>query len=141
MQTKFLAGAALFVAPMMTQPAFAQTQKPSQAETTAPDTAKPDADFQLAPVGKRVSDFIWEVMLQGKVIRQRPLPGLAHAFVVCSGDAEVVGAALEAFGVEPAERAFRRGAGRLVIFAADEPAGGVHGRTLAPGVGHPWGGR
>ncbi|HJO66895.1 MAG TPA: Plug domain-containing protein, partial [Sphingomonas sanguinis] len=44
MQTKFLAGAALFVAPMMTQPAFAQTQKPSQAETTAPDTAKPDAD-------------------------------------------------------------------------------------------------
>ena len=44
MQTKVLAGAALFVAPMMTQPAFAQTQKPSQAETTAPDTAKPDAD-------------------------------------------------------------------------------------------------
>ncbi len=44
MQTKFLAGAALFVAPMMTQPAFAQTQMPSQAETTAPDAAKPDAD-------------------------------------------------------------------------------------------------
>lgn len=68
-------------------------------------------------------------------------PGLAHAFVVGPCDAEVVGAALEAFGVEPAEGAFRRGAGRLVIFAADEPAGGVHGRTLAPGVGHPWGAR
>ncbi len=43
--------------------------------------AKPDADFSFAPVGKRIRDFLWEVMLQGKVIRQRPLPGLAHAFV------------------------------------------------------------
>ena len=43
--------------------------------------AKPDADFQLRPVGKRIRDFVWEVLLQGKVIRQRPLPGLAHAFV------------------------------------------------------------
>ncbi|MEQ1886624.1 MAG: (Fe-S)-binding protein [Bryobacteraceae bacterium] len=43
--------------------------------------AKPDADFQLNPIGKRISAFVWEVMLQGKVIRQRPLPGLAHAFV------------------------------------------------------------
>ena len=33
------------------------------------------------PLGKRIWDFIWEVLLQGKVIRQRPLPGLAHAFV------------------------------------------------------------
>jgi Fe-S oxidoreductase len=38
-------------------------------------------DFEVAPLGPRVSQFIWEVMLQGKVIRQRPLPGLAHAFV------------------------------------------------------------
>jgi len=43
--------------------------------------AKPDADFSLHPIGKRVRDFIWEVMLQAKVIRERPLPGLAHAFV------------------------------------------------------------
>jgi Fe-S oxidoreductase len=43
--------------------------------------AKPDADFQLAPAGKRVRDFVWEVLLQAKVIRERPLPGLAHAFV------------------------------------------------------------
>ncbi len=43
--------------------------------------AKPDADFALQPVGKRIWDFIWEVMLQAKVIRQRPWPGLAHAFV------------------------------------------------------------
>jgi hypothetical protein len=43
--------------------------------------AKPDADFKLQPIGKRVWDFIWEVMLQAKVIRQRPWPGLAHAFV------------------------------------------------------------
>lgn len=41
--------------------------------------SKPDVDFQLSPISKRVRDFIWEVMLQGKVIRQRPLPGIAHA--------------------------------------------------------------
>jgi Fe-S oxidoreductase len=43
--------------------------------------ARPDADFQLQPLGPRVRKFLWEVMLQGKVIRERPLPGLAHAFV------------------------------------------------------------
>ena len=44
--------------------------------------AKLDADFRLAPVSKRVWDFAWEVMLQTKVIRERPLPGIAHALVV-----------------------------------------------------------
>jgi len=43
--------------------------------------AKPDPDFSLRPVGKRVWDFFWEVLCQAKVIRERPLPGLAHAFV------------------------------------------------------------
>jgi Fe-S oxidoreductase len=43
--------------------------------------AKPDASFHLFPLGPRIRDFVWEVLLQGKVIRQRPLPGLAHAFV------------------------------------------------------------
>src|SRR5665213_2612622 len=43
--------------------------------------AKPDADFSLSPLGPRVRELVWEVMCQAKVIRQRPLPGLAHAFV------------------------------------------------------------
>jgi len=43
--------------------------------------SRPDADFHLAPLAARVRDFLWEVMLQGKVIRERPLPGLAHALV------------------------------------------------------------
>src|SRR6516164_7375650 len=43
--------------------------------------SKKDADFSLQPIGRRVWDFFWEVLCQGKVIRQRPLPGLAHAFV------------------------------------------------------------
>jgi len=43
--------------------------------------ARPTADFELKPLGPRIRDFLWEVMLQGKVIEQRPLPGLAHAFV------------------------------------------------------------
>jgi Fe-S oxidoreductase len=38
-------------------------------------------DFEVAPWGPRIRQFLWEVMLQGKVIGQRPLPGLAHAFV------------------------------------------------------------
>ena len=42
---------------------------------------KPDADFSLFPVGRRFRDLLWEVMLQAKVIRERPLPGIAHAFV------------------------------------------------------------
>jgi Fe-S oxidoreductase len=43
--------------------------------------AKPDADFSLFPVGRRFRELVWEVMLQAKVIRERPLPGIAHAFV------------------------------------------------------------
>jgi Fe-S oxidoreductase len=43
--------------------------------------SKKDPEFSIRPVGRRVRDFIVEVLLQGKVIRQRPLPGLAHAFV------------------------------------------------------------
>jgi Fe-S oxidoreductase len=38
-------------------------------------------DFEIAPVGARIRRFLWEVALQGKVIRERPLAGLAHAFV------------------------------------------------------------
>src|SRR6266851_4504063 len=43
--------------------------------------SKPDADFKLQPIAPRVKKFVWEVLLQGKVIRERPLPGIAHAFV------------------------------------------------------------
>src|SRR6202023_2657543 len=43
--------------------------------------SKIDADFHLQPIGPRVTKFVWEVLLQGKVIRERPLPGIAHAFV------------------------------------------------------------
>ncbi len=48
--------------------------------------SKKDADFDWHPVGTflnkaRISKFVWEVLLQGKVIRERPLPGIAHAFV------------------------------------------------------------
>ncbi len=43
--------------------------------------AKAEPGYSLRPTGRRVWDFLWEVMLQGKVIRQRPLPGVAHAFV------------------------------------------------------------
>ena len=43
--------------------------------------SKKDPDFKLSPIARRVWDFVWEVMCQAKVIKERPLPGLAHAFV------------------------------------------------------------
>src|SRR5438477_10177306 len=43
--------------------------------------ARADADFHVEPLGPRIRQFVWEVVLQGKVIRERPLAGLAHAFV------------------------------------------------------------
>ena len=43
--------------------------------------ARKDPDFHLRGVGLRCWNFFWEVLCQGKVIRERPLPGLAHAFV------------------------------------------------------------
>src|SRR5438270_10967231 len=43
--------------------------------------ARPDADFKLGSISRRIWDFFWEVLCQAKVIRERPLPGIAHAFV------------------------------------------------------------
>jgi len=43
--------------------------------------SKKDPSFHLFPIGKRIRDFVWEVLLQAKVIRERPLAGLAHALV------------------------------------------------------------
>jgi Fe-S oxidoreductase len=43
--------------------------------------SRKDPSFSLSPLGKRIWDFFWEVLCQAKVIRERPLPGLAHAFV------------------------------------------------------------
>lgn len=43
--------------------------------------ARKDPDFRLRPLGPRFRQFAWEVLLQGKVVRERPLAGLAHAFV------------------------------------------------------------
>jgi Fe-S oxidoreductase len=43
--------------------------------------AKQDPEFSIRPVWPRVRKFVWEVLLQGLVIRERPLPGIAHALV------------------------------------------------------------
>jgi Fe-S oxidoreductase len=43
--------------------------------------SKKDPKFHLFPIGRRVRDFVWEVMCQAKVIRERPLAGVAHALV------------------------------------------------------------
>jgi Fe-S oxidoreductase len=43
--------------------------------------AKPDAGFKLGSLAPRIRDFVFEVLLQSQVIRQRPVAGVAHAFV------------------------------------------------------------
>ena len=43
--------------------------------------SRKDADFHLLPLAPRIRDFVSEVLLQSKVIRQRPAAGLAHALV------------------------------------------------------------
>lgn len=43
--------------------------------------AKNDPDFEIGSIPRRIKLFVWEVLLQGKVIAQRPLAGAAHAFV------------------------------------------------------------
>jgi len=43
--------------------------------------AKPDAGFKLGSLAPRIRDFVLEVLLQSQVIRQRPVAGVAHAFV------------------------------------------------------------
>ena len=43
--------------------------------------SKKDEDFHLFPIGRRAWELVREVLCQAKVIRQRPLAGVAHAFV------------------------------------------------------------
>lgn len=43
--------------------------------------ARRTSDFAVSPLGPRILQWLWEVGLQGKVIAQRPLPGIAHALV------------------------------------------------------------
>ena len=43
--------------------------------------AKSDPAFSLGSLAPRLKTFLWEVLFQGKVIQQRPVAGLAHAFV------------------------------------------------------------
>jgi Fe-S oxidoreductase len=43
--------------------------------------ARPDADFRLGSLAPRAWIFFRDVICQAKVIRERPLPGIAHAFV------------------------------------------------------------
>jgi Fe-S oxidoreductase len=43
--------------------------------------SRPTPDFRFRPLLPRLGRFVSEVMAQSKVIRERPLPGLAHALV------------------------------------------------------------
>jgi Fe-S oxidoreductase len=46
--------------------------------------SKKDPNFHLAPLGRRIWEFVSQVLFQSKVIAERPIPGLAHAFVFWS---------------------------------------------------------
>jgi Fe-S oxidoreductase len=44
-------------------------------------SSKRDPGFAWGSTAGRLRNWVWEVLLQGKVMRERPLPGLAHALV------------------------------------------------------------
>jgi Fe-S oxidoreductase len=63
--------------------------------------ARKDQNFQFGSLGRRIWKFFWEVMCQAKVIRERPLPGLAHAFVFwgfCAFALVTINHVVEGFG-------------------------------------------
>src|SRR5581483_897858 len=65
--------------------------------------AKPEPGYTIGHIGRRIRDFLLEVMLQSKVIRQRPLPGIAHALVYwgfCAFALVTLNHFAEAFGLE-----------------------------------------
>jgi len=75
--------------------------------------ARPDADFRFGALGPRVWKFFWEVICQAKVIRERPLPGLAHAFVFwgfCAFALVTLNHIATGFGIPFLERHSRLGA-------------------------------
>jgi Fe-S oxidoreductase len=94
--------------------------------------SKKDPGFHLAPVGKRVWEFVAEVMFQSKVIRERPLPGLAHAFVFwafCAFALVTLNHCATAFGIGFLDPAGRVGRGYFYFAAlfAVACAGGILG--------------
>ena len=65
-------------------------------------SAKPDQTWSLRPIAPRIGRFVWEVLLQGKVIVDRPLPGIAHAFVFwgfCAFALVTINHLAEGFGI------------------------------------------
>ncbi|MGA2205702.1 MAG: (Fe-S)-binding protein [Terracidiphilus sp.] len=81
--------------------------------------SKKDPGFHLFPIGRRVRDFVREVLCQAKVIRERPLAGMAHALVFwafCAFALVTVNHCASIFGLaflDPAGRA-----GRLYFYFA-----------------------
>ena len=86
--------------------------------------AKPDPGFRLDDIPRRTGQFISEVLLQSKVIRERPLPGIAHAFVFwgfCAFALITINHFAQGFGFQLLDRS--SGFGRLyhafvAVFAA-----------------------
>jgi Fe-S oxidoreductase len=65
--------------------------------------SRPDAGYRLRPLGARLARFAREVLLQSKVIRERPAAGLAHAVVFwgfCAFALVTVNHLSAGFGVE-----------------------------------------
>ena len=89
---------------------------------------------RYGPSGQRIRDFVWEVMLQAKVIRERPLPGLAHAFVFwgfCAFALVTLNHFAIGFGIRFLARRFGRFYFQLAAVFA------VAGRDLDHGSLHP----
>jgi len=78
LETTFLERAALIVLMLTSASAFGRR---FGRVVDIIQRAKPTPGFQIDPISKRIATFVWEVLFQVKVIQERPLPGIAHAFV------------------------------------------------------------
>ncbi len=93
-----------------------------------------DPDFQLRPLLPRMRAFFGEVMLQVHVIRDRPLPGMAHAFVFwgfCAFALVTINHLAEGLGLELIPRDGRFGRLYFIVAAVFAVAAGLSIAGLA----------
>ncbi|HKW99563.1 MAG TPA: (Fe-S)-binding protein [Bryobacteraceae bacterium] len=104
--------------------------------------AKPEKTWSLHPLIPRIARFIWEVLLQGKVIFDRPLPGFAHALVFwgfCAFALVTINHIAMGFGAAliPRESSFGRVYFALVAVFAVAVAIGIAGLAVRRFVSRP----
>lgn len=70
----------LVFAPLLAAALFGFAKRLGRVATLV-RSARKDVGFSITPLAPRIREFVIDVLCQAQVIRERPLPGLAHAFL------------------------------------------------------------